>query len=240
MKRNPIILINCPTHQRTPMLKFAVGRDYCREQLRLVTRKASLKVLYYTITRDRFLLLAQTRKLDSISAAMRKVKVVVAAQYRRAKQVEGPFWKARNPITLIQTGQPAVDCIQAMTALIPHTQPYLPEQWPHVAYHEIIGARQRYRLIDMHALTEATEATTEQLQKVVLQSTKPQDDPIKPWTDATAVGSQEWISNAAQPIASRYGSILPLPPSCYALHTPKSNRRQHIKAILKALAKPPR
>jgi len=239
MEKNPpaIILVSCPAYHRTPMLKFANGRDFCREQIRLAAKQASLKILYYIITRDRFVLLLKLRKLDTIGTFLRKVKVTVAEQYRQAKHCEGPFWKARNPITLIQPGQTVVDCIRAMTALVPYSQACLPEQWSHIAYHEIIGTRKRYRLIDMHALTKATGCTTEQLQQVVLELHDQQDDPIKPWVDATAVGTHEWIGTAAENIARTSHKIVTVPPQWHAIHTAPRARRQYIKAVLKAIAK---
>ena len=72
-----------------------------------------------------------------------------------------------------------------------------PRQWKWVGYHEIMGRRQRYRLLDLEGLRKKLEASLEAA--IAKEALKREAQ----WTESLAVGSRGYVERIQPLILSR-------------------------------------
>lgn len=140
---------------RVRVFRFANMRDRARKRLREMTGRYPVRVLDYLLCPDGYRLLLAARHPGQISRAMHFFNTVTARDYLRTKGGEGPVWRGRYNITLIEGGPQAMRCALDMdfamvrTGKIELSHPLL---WKHSGHRELCEVRKRYRIIDRKAL----------------------------------------------------------------------------------------
>lgn len=133
---------------QTKLLHFHSGRQRCRKRLLEVSKKEKVAVLNYHISPDKLQILAWANS-DKITTLIKNVASSVAGDRKRFHNIEGPFWRKRYKSALVQNGVHLLRCnlTMDMTMVLQKTCTR-PEEWAFSGYHEIVGIRKRYRVIN--------------------------------------------------------------------------------------------
>jgi putative transposase len=195
-------------HNRAFLLKFARDRDAYRATLREQVRESNLFVLDYCLTSNHVhLLLDAQEERSEIGKLMQAVEGQFARACNRHKERENAYWGDNYHATLVQDGEYLWRCLcyielnLVRCGVVAH-----PKDWPWLGYHEIMGTRRRYRLIDLERLCWRLRASSLEevranlaanlAEAIARQQVKRQEH----WTECLAVGSREFVE-AAQPRA---------------------------------------
>jgi putative transposase len=197
-------------HNRAFLLKFARDRDAYRAKMREVLAKFEISLLDYCLTSNHVHLLIEAEDQSEISGYMRQVAGEFARGYNRRKERSNAFWGDNFHATLIESGDYLWRCLRYIelnmvrSGVVTH-----PRDWEWVGYHEIMGKRQRYRLLDLERLcwrlgTDRLEEVRTNLDFTLQQAIA--EDQIKReacWTESLAVGSLSFLQKVKPLILSR-------------------------------------
>ncbi len=137
-------------HKREFLLKFSSDRDQYLRFLRETKEKFRIDVLDYVITSNHVHLLIWSRKGSEIARAMQYLQGRFGQYYNQRKKREGAFWTDRYHSTLIEDGSHLSRCMFYIAFnMIRAGVARHPEDWKHSGYHELVGERQRYRIINL-------------------------------------------------------------------------------------------
>jgi putative transposase len=131
---------------------------------------------------------------------MREVASEFARAYNRRKRRTNAFWGDNYHATLVEEGEYLWQCLcyielnMVRCGVVKH-----PRDWPWVGYHEIMGSRRRYRLIDVDRLcwrlrADNVEAVRQHL--IASLAERIARDEVKResrWTESLAVGSLRFV-----------------------------------------------
>ena len=140
-------------HNREFLLRFAVHRDAYRERLRQAVNEFDLSLLDYSVTSNHVHLLPFAEEEPQISGFVKKVDGEFAQDYNRLKQHSSVFWEDHFHSTMVDTGDYLFHCLKYIEltmvrcGVVKH-----PAQWRWSGYSELMGMRQRYRLLDVDRL----------------------------------------------------------------------------------------
>ena len=140
-------------HNRAFLLKFARDRDAYRVKVREHLRQFDVSVLDYCVTSNHVHLLVDASERLEVSGFMREVASEFARAYNQRKGRANAFWGDNYHATLVEDGEYLWQCLcyielnMVRCGVVEH-----PRDWAWVGYHEIMGGRQRYRLIDVDRL----------------------------------------------------------------------------------------
>lgn len=118
-----------------------------------MVKRYKVDVLNYIVTSNHVHLLLWAKNSGEISSAIQYLHSRTAQDYNNIKNKEGAFWTNRYHSTLIQNGYHLSCCLfyidmnMIRAGVISH-----PSEWKHSGYHEIIGSKQRYRIINIKCL----------------------------------------------------------------------------------------
>jgi putative transposase len=197
-------------HNRSFLLKFARDRDGYRSKLREHLRQFHVSILDYCITCNHVHLLVDTGDRLALSGFMQEVASEFARAYNRRKQRTNAFWGDNYHVTLVEEGQYLWQCLcyielnMVRCGVVSH-----PRDWPWVGYHEIMGARRRYRVVDIDRLcwrmrTDRLRDLQENLETSLAERIS--RDAIKRegcWTESLAIGSHAYVEKLRPLIHSR-------------------------------------
>lgn len=197
-------------HNRAFLLKFARDRDAYRRRLREALPQFELSLLDYCLTSNHVHLLIDAPARHEVSGLMQKVAGEFARAYNHRKKRTNAFWGDNFHATLVENGQYLWDCLRYIElnmvrcGVVNH-----PREWEWVGYHEIMGRRQRYRLLDLERL--CWRLGTDQLDQVrtnldvTLEETMVGDQMKREarWTEGLAVGSRAFVERIQPLIPSR-------------------------------------
>ena len=191
-------------HDRAFLLKFQKDRQNYLLRLHRMSRRYAVDVLSYMVTSNHVHLLLWSEQASAVSEAMRFLQGTVAGDYNRRKKREGAFWRGRHHPTLVETGTHLSRCLLYMELNMVRVEACEhPSQWVGGSYDEILGRRQRYRIINRDRLKwclgmpgeESTafcswyEAT---VQARILEAYLVREPH---WSEALAVGSDKWVGS---------------------------------------------
>ena len=191
--------------ERRYLLKFETDRKNYTDRLREASKKYSISVLDYMVTSNHVHLLVFSPDSDTLSRAMQFIQGTIAKDFNRRKKREGAYWTGRFHPTLIQNGPHFSRCLlyiglnMVRTGVIKH-----PSDWRCCGYHELIGNRQRYKIIDTERLLKVLEMSKpldyffKWYDKTIESSLK--SDIMRRqaiWTECAAVGDKQWIEQLA-------------------------------------------
>lgn len=197
-------------HNRTFLLKFARDRDAYRSKLREHLREFRLSLLDYCLTSNHVHLLLDATDRFHISGFMREVAGEFSRFYNQRKGRSNAFWGDNFHATLVEEGDYLWRCLcyielnMVRCGVVSH-----PRQWEWVGYPEIMGTRQRYRLLDLDRLCWRLRTTgLEELRKnleVSLQEAIGREAMEREahWTESLAVGSRGYVERIQPLILSR-------------------------------------
>ena len=142
-------------HDRKFLFRFGVVRTEYRKRLRRALNQFEVSLLAYCITSNHTHLLAEAPNETALSRMMQKLEGEFAEWYNLRKRRTGAFWSDRYHCTLVDGGDYAWNCMKYIdlnmvrARVVDH-----PSEWGWCGYDELVGARQRYRLIDLDCALE--------------------------------------------------------------------------------------
>jgi len=197
-------------HNRAFLLRFARDRDAYRAKVREHLQRFDLSLLDYCVTSNHVHLLIDSKDRLEVGRFMRSVAGEFARAYNRRKQRQNAFWGDNFHATLVEAGQYLWRCLcyielnMVRCGVVGH-----PREWPWVGYHEIMGNRRRYRVLDLDLLcwrlgTTDLNEMRENL-AVSLEETIARDQIARQacWTESLAVGSLGFLEKVRPLILSR-------------------------------------
>lgn len=198
-------------HDRTFLFRFAQTRDEYRRRLRSAMREFQVSLLAYCITSNHTHLLLEALAPRAISTMMQKMEGEFAEWYNLRKHRSGAFWGDRYHCTMVEGGAYAWNCMKYIdlnmvrAGVVSH-----PAKWRWCGYDELVGRRQRYRLIDRDSVVKWEGAvswdrfTVDYRAAVDLDINQPELSERSPiWTESLAVGSQAFTARICARIKNR-------------------------------------
>ena len=197
-------------HNRAFLLKFARDRDRYRAGMREALQQFDMSLLDYCLTCNHVHLLVEAQDRLEVSAFMRKVAGEFALDYNKRKERLNAFWGDNFHATLVESGQYLWRCLQYIELnMVRCGEVSHPRQWEWVGYHEIMGTRERYRLLDLERLcwrlgTDRLEEVRKNLDWSLTETMARDQSKRQPfWTESLAVGSVGFLNKVKRLILSR-------------------------------------
>ncbi len=198
-------------HNRSFLFRFAKDRDVYREMLRQRLVKYQTPLLGYCITSNHVHLLVTAMSDTRISSLMESLEGDFAQYYNQRKNRSGAFWGTRFHAVAVEGGEYLWSCLNYIdlnmvrAGVVKH-----PSEWRWCSYNEIVGDRQRYRLIDTERIAnlfgQIRDATpfrenyrhsiSEKLQKCDLSR-------VSMWSESLAIGSAGYVQDIEERIYNR-------------------------------------
>jgi len=197
-------------HNRSFLLKFARDRNAYRSKLREKLAQIDLSLLDYSFTCNHVHLLVDSAEMETVSQFMRAVAGEFARTYNHRKSRINSVWGDSFHATLVEGGEYLWNCLvyielnMVRSGVVAH-----PSQWEWCGYHEIMGSRKRYRLLDLERLCWRLRAgSIEEVRQNLVASVakaiagdRVMREPC--WTEGLAVGSAGFVEQIRPLIVSR-------------------------------------
>jgi len=203
--------------ERRFLLRYQKDRRQYLKRLREAALRYPVSVLNYVVTSNHAHILMWAEQARHVSAAMQYLSGTAAQDYNRRVGREGAFWRGRYRPTLIENGHHCTRCFfyielnMVRAGAAPH-----PSQWYGGAFAELSGLRQRYRIIERERLLNCLECPSvgrfrEWYHRTLEQECTAAYHVRQPWwTEAAAVGSQNWIENLGGRLPHSWREISPV------------------------------
>jgi putative transposase len=197
-------------HNRAFLLKFARDRDAYRAILRKQLPRFDLWLLDYCLTSNHVHLLIDAEDRLEVSELMRNAAGEFARLYNRRKRRINAYWGDNFHATLVEDGSYLWRCLcyielnMVRCGVVSH-----PREWDWVGYHEIMGLRRRYRLVDVERLcwrlgTADLGQVRRQLESAMAETMAREEFKREPiWTESLAVGSAAFVEKIKPLVLSR-------------------------------------
>ena len=198
-------------HDRSFLLKFAKDRSLYREMLRELLDRFGIPLLGYCLTSNHVHLLMVSPERDPVASLMQCMAGDFAQKYNIRKKRSGAFWGDRYHATLVEGDRYLWRCLKYIdlnmvrAGVVRH-----PEEWEWCGYRELMGKRQRYRLIDPEALQYALGdgATLEAFRTDYAHSV---EEAIRAgelqreamWTESLAIGARSFAEEIKTTLKNR-------------------------------------
>jgi putative transposase len=188
-------------HNRSFLFRFARDRQEYRERLRASLKSFRVDLLTYCITSNHTHLVIYAEATESLSGLMQKLEGEFAESYNLRKRRSGAFWSGRYHATMIEGGGHLWNCLKYVdlnmvrAGVVAH-----PREWEWCGYHELVGRRQRYRLVAREKLAEllgdcAGEALAVNYEQTIGEAVTAGELARNPiWTESIAVGGESFVS----------------------------------------------
>jgi putative transposase len=198
-------------HDRNFLFKFVKDRDMYRELLRDRSVAYKTPVLSYCITSNHVHLLVQAKSDTRISEFMDCLEGDFAQYYNHRKKRSGVFWGGRYHASAIEDSSHLWNCAlyielnMVRAGVVPH-----PADWAWCSYPELMGLRNRYRIIDQNhfadvfACDPSSQKFRDKLRECIEQKIAQRELSREPiWTESLAIGSEAFIEEVSQKITGR-------------------------------------
>jgi Transposase and inactivated derivatives len=197
-------------HNRAFLLKFARDRDAYRAIVREQLEAFEVWLLDYCVTSNHVHLLLDAEDRLQISGLMRNAAGEFARAYNRRKGRMNAFWGDNFHATLVEEGRYLWRCLcyvelnMVRCGVVSH-----PKEWEWVGYHEIMGQRRRYRLLDLDRLywrlgTDDAEKVRRHLEAALSDAIARGEVKREPiWTESLAVGSAGFVEKSKPMVLTR-------------------------------------
>lgn len=197
-------------HNREFLLKFALDRHGYRAKLRDHLREFEVALLDYCITSNHVHLLLDAEERSQISGLMRTVAGEFARAYNRRKGRRNAFWGDNFHATLVEEGVYLWRCLCYIELnMVRCGRVVHPGEWDWLGYPEIMGQRQRYRVLDLDRLCWRLQADTlrevrHHLEAALREQIAQEQFKREPcWREGLAVGSADFLERIRPLILSR-------------------------------------
>lgn len=187
-------------HNRSFLLRFIRDRNYYMACLRKATRRFTVSILGYCLTRNHIHLILCCRELNSISRFMQFVEGRSAQQYNKRKKRKGAFWEDRYFCTMIQNGRSLWNCLRYIdlnmvrAGVVAH-----PSEWQWCGYNEFMGFHGRCRILDIPTLlvklgfSDEVNARNCYREDIAMHLASGDLERRSMWTDSLAVGDRNFV-----------------------------------------------
>jgi putative transposase len=197
-------------HDRQFLLRFAHDRDVCRAWLREGVKRHRVPVYGFCVTSNHVHILAHVDSLEAVSQFMHLASGSTAKQHNLRKDRSGAMWEHPYQCTIVEDGRHLLNCLtyinlnMVRAGAVAH-----PREWKWCSHDELLGQRQRYRILNTERLIESLGIGTEQelrqwyTDAVEQRLASRQLQREAHWTDALAVGSREFVGRTTQEYGNR-------------------------------------
>lgn len=190
-------------HDRSYLLKFHRDKKRWLDWLFKAKAAYGLKILNYAITSNHIhLLVIADQRRSVIPQSIQLVAGRTAWEYNRRKNRSGAFWEGPYHGTAVQNDNHLCECMvyidlnMVRAGVVDH-----PQEWRFCGYNELMGDRQRYRLIDKNSLMGLMRASDwgswqksyAQMIETALEKNGLARD--RRWTESIAVGTDSFVKN---------------------------------------------
>jgi putative transposase len=187
-------------HKQQFLLKFVKDRRAWMYWLYQARRRYGLCVLNYVVTSNHVHLLVKDMGRGEIARSMQLISGRVAQQFNRRKSRKGAYWEDRYHATAVQADRHLAQCMvyidlnMVRAGMVEH-----PSDWAHAGYNEIQSLPERYRCIDIPALSALlgfsnVDGLREGLREWVGMAIEKGSLGRQPaWTQSIAVGQREYL-----------------------------------------------
>lgn len=185
-------------------------RTEYRKRLRRALQQYDVSLLAYCITSNHTHLLAESPDETAISRMMQKLEGEFAEGYNLRKHRSGAFWSDRYHCTLVDSGTYAWNCMKYIDLNMVRARVVThPSEWQWCGYEELVGVRQRYRLVDLKSVLRwqdgvSLEEFTQEYRRAIEDSIRRRDlERQGVWTESIAVGSEEFVGRISERVRNR-------------------------------------
>jgi len=191
-------------HGRDYLLRFVKDRRSYLKRLHEMSRRYPIDVLTYMVTGNHVHLLVWAKRARAVSDAMHFLQGTVAGDYNRRTEREGAFWRGRYHPTLVESGSHLSRCLFYIDLnMLRARRCQHPSEWVGGGYQEVLGNRQRYRIISRNrlkwclGLSDRPDLVFESWYKATVEGEVQRAYLVRQpfWSEALAVGSEEWIAD---------------------------------------------
>lgn len=140
-------------HNRKFLLRCRLDRvEYC-SRLRHAVCKHRISLFGFCVTCNHVHLLGMCDRFSDLSRFMQQLEGEFAAYYNFRKHRSGAFWGERFHCTMIDSGDYLWNCLRYIdlnmvrSRVVGH-----PSDWAWCSYQELVGKRERFRLLDVDRL----------------------------------------------------------------------------------------
>ena len=197
-------------HDRKFLFRFGTVRTEYRKRLRRALQQYDVSLLAYCITSNHTHLLAESPDETAISRMMQKLEGEFAEGYNLRKHRSGAFWSDRYHCTLVDSGTYAWNCMKYIDLNMVRARVVThPSEWQWCGYEELVGVRQRYRLVDLKSVLRwqdgvSLEEFTQEYRRAIEDSIRRRDlERQGAWTESIAVGSEEFVGRISERVRNR-------------------------------------
>jgi len=168
--------------------------------LRETVKQFDVSMLTYCITSNHTHLLLRADEPDTVSRMMQKLEGEFAEYYNLRKKRSGAFWGGRYWCTMVDEGRYVWNCMKYIdlnmvrAGVVAH-----PCEWRWCGYQEVVGERQRYRLLNIEEAAAqcgggSVEAFRRNYVGVIAEAIRRRDLVRQPcWTESIAVGAETFV-----------------------------------------------
>ncbi|MFP4028573.1 MAG: transposase [Candidatus Brocadiia bacterium] len=197
-------------HDREFLLRFQKDRDTYREWLREGMSRHGVSVLGYCITSNHVHLVVSGEQQQKVSSMMQLAAGCTASEYNVRKGRKGAFWEGRYGCTMIESGEHLWRCLlyvdmnMVRAGVAGH-----PREWEWCGYREVVGLRERYRVLDRQKLMDdlrvaGADELRERYRALIDSRVSGHRLARQPqWTESVAVGSESFVEEVAEKLGRR-------------------------------------
>ena len=194
--------------------RFRKYREFYVRELYQASRRFGMDVLDYMVTSNHVHLLLASREGPEISAGLGYLHGRMGQWHNGQRGASGSFWGDRFHATRIQSGAHLGRCLfyidlnMVRAGVVEH-----PREWVHCAYHELVGQRRRYRIVNRRRLLACLMMGDEEqfrdwYQKTLAEKLRRRELAREAhWSRALAVGDADWLRSVAGDFGLRRVSV---------------------------------
>jgi REP element-mobilizing transposase RayT len=188
------------------IFRYANARQRAVNRLRELKDRFPVRLLDYVLLPDGYRLLVEAEHPGHVSDLLRCFHLGTTHDYTSRKQWDGPVWRPRPGVTLVEKGPHALRCALDMDFEMVRTGKtkwFHPLLWNHSGHRELSGVRKRYRLLHRQAIRRClidVDAYTFREWYIAASNAKWNSGEVAPepwWHSALIVGSRELCETIA-------------------------------------------
>ncbi len=191
-------------------LRFAKECDAYREWLRVGVQRYKVPVLGYMITQNHTHVVCEVHDRQAVANMMKLAAGSVAQLRNLRKGHEGSVWEHPYHCTRIEDGKHLLNCLRYVDLnMVRAGKVEHPSAWRWCSYEELTGQRQRYRIVDQDRLLFRTGFSSmpefAAFYRDSIDGRLAAGNIVREpcWTEAVAVGSENFVDDAAATTAYR-------------------------------------
>lgn len=238
--------------ERRYLLRFKKDRRQYLQRLQEATERHAVSVLNYMVTSNHVHLLLIAEQAAHVSSALQYVSGSIAQDYNRRKERQGAFWSGRYRPTLIQPGHHLSRCFFYISMNMVRARAVAhPCEWVGGSHAELLEDYdgESEPIIDRPALLKSMHCGSWDLLRdwylgTLEQQCRRKSHPRQPlWTEAAAVGDEDWIEDLAATLPRSWRKVEYVPATeggigeigdgqgTYVMHVSKRRREGLLAAL---------